>query len=58
VSTPLRWEEVDDGLDRGAFTMDVVLKRIGEHGDLFAPVLQGGQTLEGPMRALRALLAR
>jgi DNA primase len=58
VSTPLRWEEVDDGLDRGAFTMDVVLKRIGEHGDLFAPVLQGGQTLDGPMRALRALLAR
>jgi bifunctional non-homologous end joining protein LigD len=57
VSTPLRWEEVDDGLDRRAFTMDVALMRVREHGDLFAPVLDGGQTLDGPMRALRELMA-
>ncbi len=58
VSTPLLWEEVDDGLDRRAFTMETVLRRIGEHGDLFAPVLAGGQTLDGPMRKLQELLPR
>ena len=57
VSTPLLWEEVDDRLDRRAFTMETVLRRIEEHGDLFAPVLAGGQTLDEPMRTLQALLS-
>jgi bifunctional non-homologous end joining protein LigD len=56
VSTPLRWEEVNDGLDRRDFTMEVVLRRIEEHGDLFAPVLDGGQSLDEPMRTLEAIL--
>ena len=55
VSTPLRWEEVRDGLDRQAFTMETLLRRIEEHGDLFAPVLAGGQSLDEPMRPLREL---
>ncbi len=53
VSTPLRWEEVDDSLDATAFTMDVVLERIRRHGDLFAGVLTTRQRLEPALRALR-----
>jgi bifunctional non-homologous end joining protein LigD len=53
VSTPLRWDEVDDRLDRRDFTMAVVLRRIEERGDLFAPVLEGGQTLTKPMQLLQ-----
>jgi bifunctional non-homologous end joining protein LigD len=53
VSTPLRWEEVDESLDPSAFTMEVVPTRVAEHGDLFAPVLSGGQSLAGALRALR-----
>jgi bifunctional non-homologous end joining protein LigD len=55
VSTPLRWEEVADDLDRRTFTMEVVLDRIRDLGDLFAPVLAGGQTLDEPMRKLQEL---
>ncbi len=55
VSTPLHWDEIEDGLDRRAFTMDVVLERIAEEGDLFAPVLEGGQTLGTAMRMLASL---
>jgi bifunctional non-homologous end joining protein LigD len=58
VSTPLRWEEVEDGLDRRAFTMPVALRRIEEQGDLFAPALAGGQSLDGEMRRLATLARR
>jgi bifunctional non-homologous end joining protein LigD len=53
VSTPLRWEEVDERLDPRAFTMDVVRRRVEEHGDLFAPVLRGKQSLGAALRAIR-----
>jgi bifunctional non-homologous end joining protein LigD len=53
VSTPLRWEEVTSGLDPTAFTMDVVLDRVGRDGDLFARVLEGGQSLGAALRAVR-----
>ena len=53
VSTPLRWDEVKDGLDTAAFTMDVVLERVAREGDLFARVLEGGQSLGAALRALR-----
>jgi bifunctional non-homologous end joining protein LigD len=46
VSTPLAWEEIEEGLDPHAFTMDVVLERVREHGDLFAPVLEGDQDVK------------
>jgi bifunctional non-homologous end joining protein LigD len=52
VSTPLRWEEVDESLDPAAFTMDVVRRRIEEHGDLFEPVLTTKQRLEPALKRL------
>ena len=52
VSTPLRWEEVGPGLDPAAFTMEEVLRRVGEHGDLFAGVLTTRQRLSSAMRSL------
>ena len=47
ASTPLTWDEVEDGLRGGdpaalEFTSAVVLERAAKHGDLFAPV----ETLE------------
>jgi bifunctional non-homologous end joining protein LigD len=53
VSTPLRWEEVDEKLDPRRFTMDVVLSRIEEHGDLFEPVLNGRQSLSAALKSVR-----
>jgi bifunctional non-homologous end joining protein LigD len=53
ASTPLRWDEVVPGLDIHAFTMDVVLERVGREGDLFARVLEGGQSLGAALRAIR-----
>jgi bifunctional non-homologous end joining protein LigD len=53
VSTPLRWDEVRPGLDPLGFTMDAVLERVGRDGDLFARVLEGGQSLGATLRALR-----
>ena len=53
VSTPLRWEEVTEDLDPRAFTMEVVLDRIGKHGDLFEGVLNTKQRLDRALKALR-----
>lgn len=53
VSTPLRWDEVRDGLDPTDFTMDVVLGRIARDGDLFEPVLKGRQSLGKALAKLR-----
>jgi len=35
------------------FGMRVALERVEEHGDLFAPVLAGGQALGAALRKLR-----
>ena len=53
VSTPLRWEELDESLDPAQFTMAAVLERIRRHGDLFEGVLTTRQRLENALRALR-----
>jgi bifunctional non-homologous end joining protein LigD len=53
VSTPLRWEEVDESLDPAAFTMDVVRTRVEEHGDLFEGVLKTRQSLSAALKALQ-----
>jgi bifunctional non-homologous end joining protein LigD len=54
VSTPLRWDEVNDKLDPSSFTMDVVRERIRKHGDLFEPVLHGRQSLTAALKSVRA----
>jgi len=54
VSTPLRWDEVNEKLDLREFTMDVVRSRIEEHGDLFEPVLHGRQSLSDALKRVRA----
>jgi bifunctional non-homologous end joining protein LigD len=51
VSTPLLWEELDEG-DPGAFTIATIWERLRRFGDLFAPVLRGGQRLEAAERSL------
>ena len=53
VSTPLRWDEVTEELDPGAFTMEAVLARVQRHGDLFAGVLETRQSLGKALRELR-----
>jgi bifunctional non-homologous end joining protein LigD len=53
VSTPLRWNEVNEDLDPTAFTMEAVLARVEKHGDLFAGVLKGRQSLAKALKALR-----
>jgi len=53
VSTPLRWDEVDEDLDPAAFTMEVVLDRVRTHGDLFAGVLTTRQRIDKALNALR-----
>jgi bifunctional non-homologous end joining protein LigD len=52
VSTPLRWEELTPTLDPGRFTMEAVLRRVEKEGDLFEPVLRGGQALGAALRRL------
>ena len=47
VSTPLRWEELTDDVRPTDFGMKEALARIEQHGDLYEPVLRGGQSL-GP----------
>jgi bifunctional non-homologous end joining protein LigD len=51
VSTPLRWEEVNEKLDPLSFTMETVLERVRKHGDLFEGVLTTNQRLTEALRA-------
>jgi bifunctional non-homologous end joining protein LigD len=53
VSTPLRWDEVNERLDPLSFTMEVVLDRIEKHGDLFEGVLTTRQRIDRALNALR-----
>jgi bifunctional non-homologous end joining protein LigD len=52
VSTPLRWEEVNEKLDPLSFTMGKVLERVRKHGDLFEGVLTTRQRLNDALKAL------
>jgi bifunctional non-homologous end joining protein LigD len=50
VSTPVRWDEVEEALERDksdqlVFDADAVLERVAEHGDLFEPALTQKQSL-------------
>jgi bifunctional non-homologous end joining protein LigD len=53
VSTPLRWDEVNEQLDPSAFTMEVVLERVRTQGDLFEGVLKTKQRIDRALAALR-----
>jgi bifunctional non-homologous end joining protein LigD len=56
VSTPLRWEELDEDVEPADFTIATAWNRFSSLGDLFAPVLDGGtprgQNLLAAMDAL------
>ena len=52
VSTPLRWEEVNEKLDPAEFTMEVVRQRIAREGDLYEGVLTTKQSLGAALRAI------
>ena len=47
VSTPLRWEELEEGVSPGDFTLDTVLPRMKDVGDLWAKTMREPNTLEG-----------
>jgi bifunctional non-homologous end joining protein LigD len=53
VSTPLRWEELHEKVRPRDFGMREALERIERDGDLFEPVLRGGQSLGPALRLLR-----
>jgi bifunctional non-homologous end joining protein LigD len=53
VSTPLAWEELTERVRPRDFGMREALERVERHGDLFEPVLRGGQALGPALRALR-----
>jgi bifunctional non-homologous end joining protein LigD len=46
VATPLDWKEVKPGLKPTDFRIDNTIQRFERVGDLFVPVLEGGQRLE------------
>ncbi len=53
VATPLDWKEVKHGLRPTDFRLDNTIKRFERVGDLFAPVLEGGQKLEDALERLQ-----
>jgi bifunctional non-homologous end joining protein LigD len=53
VSTPLRWEELGEKVRPRDFGRREALERVEKHGDLFEPVLRGGQALGPALRSLR-----
>jgi bifunctional non-homologous end joining protein LigD len=54
VSTPLRWDELGPKVRPRDYGMREALVRVQRHGDLFEPVLQGGQSLGPALRRLAA----
>jgi bifunctional non-homologous end joining protein LigD len=52
VSTPLRWDEVNEKLNPSIYTMDVVLERVRRRGDVFEGVLKTRQRLSEALKAL------
>jgi bifunctional non-homologous end joining protein LigD len=53
VSTPLDWDELTEDVRPRDFSMAVALERVGRLGDLFEPVLRGGQALGPALRDVR-----
>jgi bifunctional non-homologous end joining protein LigD len=56
VSAPLEWREVERGkVKTSDFNIKNMLRRLERKGDLFAPVLKGGQRLEAAFERAREL---
>jgi len=53
VSTPLRWDEVNEKLNPSIYSMEVLLDRVERFGDLYAGVLTTKQRLDKALSALR-----
>jgi bifunctional non-homologous end joining protein LigD len=53
VSTPLHWDEVNEKLNPAIYTMEVVLSRVEQHGDLFEGILTTRQRLAEALKSLR-----
>jgi bifunctional non-homologous end joining protein LigD len=53
VSTPLRWDEVNEKLNPSIYTMDVVLDRVRRFGDLYEGVRTRRQRLDKALASLR-----
>ena len=53
VSTPLRWAELTQDVRPRNFGMREALERFEREGDLYEPVLRGGQSIAAPLRSLR-----
>jgi bifunctional non-homologous end joining protein LigD len=53
VSTPLGWDELTEDVRPRDFGMREALDRVERYGDLYEPVLRGGQSLGPALRALR-----
>ena len=53
VATPLDWKEVKHGLHPSDFRIDNTIERFRKLGDLFAPVLAGGQRMEDVLQRLQ-----
>jgi bifunctional non-homologous end joining protein LigD len=54
VATPLDWKEVKKGLRPADFRIDNTIERFRRVGDIFAPVLEGGQKLEEALERLQS----
>ena len=53
VSTPLRWDEVNEKLNPSIYSMEVVLDRVDRFGDLYEGVLKTKQRLDRALASLR-----
>ena len=53
VAAPIRWEELEAGIEPQRLTLAAVRERIERDGDLLAPLLRGGQRID---RALAELV--
>ncbi|MBC7830127.1 MAG: DNA ligase D [Chitinophagaceae bacterium] len=58
VSAPLHWEEVKKGILPADFTMNNIVDRIKDEGDLFKPVLQKGIDLYKALIKINELLEK
>lgn len=56
VSTPVTWEEIESGIEPEAFTLSTIAARLGEVGDLWAPVRnpENGLVLQDGLARLAA----